>query len=102
MAAEPESLLLPRPTEPDDELESELLSELLSELELEPLCVVPDVLEVLEPVDAVPVELAARATAAMPIVPPTLSAKSDPVATAKRRLPCSLLMSMDTPSAAWL
>ncbi|MDP9221122.1 MAG: hypothetical protein M3P23_11390 [Actinomycetota bacterium] len=97
MAAEPESLLLPRPTEPDDELESELLSELLSELELEPLCVV-----LVPLVDAVPVELAARATAAMPIVPPTLSAKSDPVATAKRRLPCSLLMSMDTPSAAWL
>jgi hypothetical protein len=98
VAAEPESpLLLPRSTEPDDELESELLSE----LELEPLDVVVE-LVVLELVDAVSVELAARATAAMPIVPPTLSAKRDPVATANRRLPCSLLMSMGTPSAAGL
>jgi hypothetical protein len=99
VAAELESLLLlPRSTEPDDE------PELLSELELEPLCVVPVVVElvVLELVDAVSVELAARATAAMPIVPPTLSAKRDPVATANRRLPCSLLMSMGTPSAAGL
>jgi hypothetical protein len=99
VAAEPESLLLlplPKFTDPDDELEPELLSE------LEPLWVELVPLVVLELVDAVSVELTARATAAMPIVPPTLNAKSDPVATANRRLPCSLLMSMGTPSAAGL
>ncbi|MFL6098966.1 MAG: hypothetical protein ACJ71T_03315 [Actinomycetales bacterium] len=93
--AAPESLLpLPRLTEPDELDESELEadeSELEadeSELEAdesEPVPVVDDVLAEL----AVPFELAAWATAATPIVPPTLSASRVPVATASLRRPWS-------------
>jgi hypothetical protein len=94
---EPEELeLLPRLV-PEE-------SELVLELESPEVVVVP-VLS-LDPVDvevevvaAVPV-LAARAIAATPKVPPTLSATSAPVAAASRRRPCSLPMcaSMTTPS----
>ena len=85
MTDEPESLLpLPKVTEPlepeSDELESDELES--DELESEELVLV-DVLVAVSPV------LAACAIAATPIVPPTLSASSVPVATASRRRPCS-------------
>lgn len=100
MAAEPESLLpLPRLTDPDELDEPE---ELLREESDE-----PDESEESgesdEPEDdeddeddgvpVVAVELAC-ATAATPIVPPTLSASRVPVATASRRRPFSRLLGL--------